>query len=304
MRMKKIRLVALITLVFLTSSFLVSCGNDPTYDGSLNIIEASDFIKVYKNDNTFVIDARGEEAYGKGHLEGAINLSPSDLVVDKPVAATIAPKPKVERVLSGLGITNDSTIYIYDDNGGVSAGRVWWTLKVYGHENVMIINGGATAVVKQGITPVKKATELKKSEYTAKEANLDMIASFDYVTEVIENPDSKVKIIDVRSIAEYEQGNIPTSILYPHTKNLYSDGTFMSARDMYLFYLDKGIKRDDELVLYCKSSFRATQTLALLQEAGYENIKIYDGAWLEWEAAGGEANTPEENAPVTDQDGS
>ena len=78
----------------------------------------------------------------------------------------------------------------------------------------------------------------------------------------------------------------------------------MSPRDTYLFYSDKGFKREDEIILYCRSSFRATQTLALLEEAGYKNVKIYDGAWLEWESKGGSTETKEEDAPITEQDGS
>lgn len=305
MKKNRIKLITVITIVSLLSSILLACGNNTNYEGTLNIVEAEEVAKVYLSDeNIFLIDARGQEAYDKGHFENAICLPASDLVVDKPIPATIAPKAKVERVLSSLGITNDSTIYIYDDNGGVSAGRIWWTLKVYGHDNVMIINNGSKALLNLGLKPTLKKTEVVKSEYVAKDINLDMIASYDYVKEITENPDSNVKIIDVRSIAEYDQGSIPRAILYPHSKNLYSDGSFMSARDMYLFYIDKDIKPEDELILYCKSSFRATQTLALLQEAGYENIKVYDGAWIEWELAGGEMSTPDENTLVTDQDGS
>ncbi len=70
--------------------------------------------------------------------------------------------------------------------------------------------------------------------------------------------------------------------MYPHTKNLYSDGTFKSARDTYLDYNDLGISKTEPVILYCKSSYRATQTLLLMEEAGYENVKVYDGAWLEW----------------------
>lgn len=305
MEKKRIKLITMIAIVLLLSTILLACGNDTSYDGTLNIIEAEEVAKVYLSDeNTFLIDARGQEAYDKGHFENAICLPATDLVVNKPVPVTIAPKAKVERVLSNLGITSDSTIYIYDDNGGVSAGRVWWTLKLYGHEKVMVVNNGSKALLNSGLEPTLKNPEVVKSEYVAKDGNLDMIASYDYVKEITENPDSSVKIIDVRSIAEYDQGSIPRAILYPHTKNLYSDGSFMSARDLYLFYIDKDIKPEDELVLYCKSSFRATQTMALLQEAGYENIKVYDGAWIEWELAGGEMSTPEESALVTDQDGS
>lgn len=303
MNVKKIS-VLLIVLLLITS--LIAC-NDTTFDEALNVVEVEEVAKVFLDGNAIVIDARGEEAYNEGHVKGAICLSPSDLVVDKPVPAMVAPKAKVERVLSAKGISNDSTVYIYDDNGGVSAFRLWWTMKLYGHEDVKVINGGFEAMWSASSTGLKgssTATELEATDYVAQDADASMIIDFESLTAITEDEESTVKIIDVRSIAEYDAGSIPGAILYPHSKNLYSDGTFMSGRDMLLFYSDKDIKKEDELVLYCKSSFRATQTMALLQEAGYENIKIYDGAWLEWEAMGGESNSAEDSAPVTQQDGS
>ena len=304
MKLKSKKTLSIITLLLLVSLVFVGCVNDTSYSGTLNIVDVPKVEEVYLGDDVVIIDARGQEAYDKGHLTNAICLSPSDLVVDKPVKATLAPKAKVERILSELGITNNDTLYIYDNNGGVSAGRVWWTLKVYGHQNAMIINGGEQALINAKLTLTKKVPEMTKSDYVAMDANMEMIADYDMVKAVTEDETSEAKIIDVRSIAEYEAGNIPGAILYPHTNNLYNDGSFKSARDTFLFYSDKGIQRDDELILYCKSSFRATQTAALLQEAGYENVKIYDGAWLEWSSKGGPTESQVEKAPITVQDGS
>jgi thiosulfate/3-mercaptopyruvate sulfurtransferase len=303
MKKRNLKSISLVLVILLVSILLVAC-NDTSYDGSLNIVEASQVEEMYLEDNVIVIDARGQEEYAKGHLKNSICLSPKDLIVDKPVSFTIAPKSKVEGVLSDLGITNDSIIYIYDDNGGVSSSRVWWTLDIYGHENVFIINGGTTAILKQKLEITTEVKKYQKTEYIASEINMDKIVDFDYIKSITEAEDTNVKIIDARSIAEYEAGNIPSAILYPHTKNLYSDGTFMSSRDTFLFYSDKDINREDEIILYCKSSFRATQALVLLEEAGYKNVKVYDGAWLEWEANGGETNTPEADAPITSQDAS
>jgi thiosulfate/3-mercaptopyruvate sulfurtransferase len=302
MKLNMKKSLSILTLLLMVSMLVVGCVNDTSYSGTMNIVDASQVKSTYGD--VVMIDARGQEAYDKGHFENALCLAPSDLVVDKPVKATLAPKAKVERVLSKLGIKNEDTLYIYDDNGGVNAGRVWWTLKVYGHENVLIVNGGTDALLKSGLQATKALPEITESDYSAKEADMTLIASYDEVKAVSEDENSIVKIIDVRSIAEYEVGNIPGAILYPHTNNLYKDGTFKSARDTYLFYSDKGIKRDDPLILYCKSSFRATQAVAVLQEAGYENVKIYDGAWLEWSSKGGPTESQTEKAPITVQDGS
>lgn len=304
MKLKSKKTLSIITLLLLVSLVFVGCVNDTSFSGTLNIVDVAKVEEVYLGDAVVIIDARGQDVYDKGHLTNAISLSPNDLVVDKPVKATLAPKAKVERLLSGLGISNKDTLYIYDNNGGVSAGRVWWTLKVYGHQNVMIINGGEQAIIDAKLKLTKEVPETTQSDYVAMDANMEMIADYDSVKAVTEDELSEVKIIDVRSIAEYEAGNIPNAIFYPHTKNLYNDGSFKSARDTYLFYSDKGIERDDALILYCKSSFRATQTAALLEEAGYVNVRIYDGAWIEWSSKGGPTESQVEKAPITVQDGS
>jgi thiosulfate/3-mercaptopyruvate sulfurtransferase len=294
--------VKLLTLLVFTALIVAACVNDTSYPGTMNVIEADQVLA--QMDSAVVIDARGQEAYDKGHLEGAIALSPTELVTDVPVPSTIAPKEQVEAVLGSKGIDQDTTLYVYDDNMGVSAARIWWTLKVYGHEKVLIVNGGASALVGAGAPLSADATVLPEKTYVAKDADTSIIASYDEVKALSDAPQDGVEILDVRSAAEYAAGYIPTAINYAHTKNLYSDGTFMSSRDIGLFYKDLGLSKDDEIILYCKSSFRAAQTFALLQEAGYSNLKIYDGAWLEWEQQGAPATPVEQAAPVTQQEGS
>lgn len=285
---------------------LNACAINTTYPGTMNVVEASKVAEDAASESKIVvIDARGQEAYDKGHLKGAICLSPAELVIETPVPNMLASKAQVEKALGDKGITSDSTVYIYDDNGGVNAGRIWWTLKVYGHEKVMLINGGPAALAAEKLEMTREATVLPEAVYTAKEADAEMISSYEDVEALVASADKNVKILDVRSVAEYEAGYIPGAILYPHTKNLYADGTFMSSRDLGLFYKDLGLKKDDAIIVYCKTSFRATQTVALLQEAGYENLRIYDGAWLEW-ASRADVTVPpvEGSAPVGESDGS
>ncbi len=282
--MKKAAALALaMAMVFV---FVACSPNDvPTdFSDSNNVLEASQLKDVLADSKTVVIDARGEELYSKGHLKGAISLPAGKLTVSEPVEGLIAPKEQVEEVLSACGISNDSNIYIYDNKNGIYAARIWWVLKVYGHENVQVINGGESAIV-EAMTVSEMTLEptvLAPTAYEAKDADLSTFASKDDVLAVVENEDSNVKIIDARSAAENAEGTIPGAILYPHTQNTHEDGTFKSPWDIYLDYEDKGFEREDEIYVFCKSSVRATQTLLLLKEAGYKNVKVYDGAWFEW----------------------
>jgi len=301
---KRLKAITCLTLLVLMTMVLTSCVNDTTYPGDMNVIEASDVIRHQGEAHVIVIDVRGQEAYDKGHLEGAILLSPSSLVEEAPVPQTLVSKDTLEAVLGDAGISNEDTLYLYDDNNGVSAARVWWSLKVYGHKDVLIVNGGASALVKAGATLTLSPTTLEKTTYTAADADQSMIASYEEVKNISESEASEVVLLDVRSEAEFAAGYIPGAINYAHTRNLYSDGTFLSSRDIGLFYHDLGLEPEDEIIVYCKSSFRAAQTVALLQEAGYTNLKIYDGAWIEWEQKEGPTVPVEEAAPITEQEGS
>lgn len=273
------KIVSVILMLSLLLS-LTACVRT-AYTDSDRIIEASALGEMMSDNKVVIIDARSTEDYNKGHLKGAIHLPPSKLTVSEPVSGLIAPKDKVEEVLSANGIANDTTVVVYDNAEGVYSGRVWWVLKVYGHENVFVVNNGEAAIIAEGLELTLTVPEVTAVTYTAQAQNAEMIAS---IEEVMAIADGSVEgcIVDVRSQAEYDEGAIPTAVLFPHTKNLYSDGTFKSARDIYLDYNDLGLSKDEPIILYCKSSFRATQTLILMEEAGYDNVKVYDGAWLEW----------------------
>lgn len=274
---KRVMSLGLIAVLLLG---LVGC-NTTEFKDSDSIIEASELAALLDDSTTVIIDARSSDEYAKGHLIGSINLPPSELTISDPVSGTIAPKEQVEEVLGANGISENTTVLIYDNDGGVYSSRVWWVLKAYGHENVKVINNGQKAIVLEKLELTLEVPEVEATTYSASELDTSMIATIDDVLSVVEG-NTEACIIDVRSLAEYDEGAIPGAILYPHTKNLYNDGTFKSARDTYLDYNDLGIKKDEPVILYCKTSFRATQTALLLQEAGYENVKVYDGAWMEW----------------------
>lgn len=295
----------LIALLVLAMGVLTSCANDTTYSGTMNVVEASKVIEdMASSSNVIVVDARGKEAYDKGHLEGAICISMEEMVVEKGVPNMLPDQAIFEKLMSDKGISNDSVVYVYDDNAGIMAARLWWSMRVYGHQNVMIVNGGATALVKAGGPLSSVTTELPNTEYAAQPVNSAMVATFEEVEAIANVPQEGVKLLDVRSVAEYAEGYIPGAILYPHTQNLYKDGTFMSSRDLGLFYKDAGFSKDDLIIIYCKTSVRATQTAALLEEAGFTNLKVYDGAWLEWSSKVDVQTPVEETAPVGGSDGS
>lgn len=294
MRFNK-RVVSIVLVLLLTAGLLAGCMATD-YSKGREVVEASAIGPLLTDPQVVIIDARDPEDYAKGHLEGAVSLPPSLLSVEEPVPGLIAPKETIEAVLSSKGISNDSKIYIYDNKGGIFAARVWWVLKLYGHEAVFVINDGEDAIVAAGLPLSAEVPQLPEAVYVAKAFDSSLYASIDDVMAAIEGT-NPAKIIDVRSQAEFDEGAIPGAILYPHTKNLFEDGTFRPAQHIELNYKDLGLKLDEAIILYCKTSVRATQTALLLREAGFTNVKVYDGAWLEWSVKG----TPQAPAAPTEE---
>ena len=116
----------------------------------------------------------------------------------------------------------------------------------------------------------------------ATDLNKDYIAYKSDVENQVNVPDANVMLIDTRTKEEFNAGTIPSSVNIDYISNNYNDGTFKSVRDIQIMYLGNGLKPEMSTILYCKTSIRGAETFAALWNAGYRNIKLYDGAWLEW----------------------
>lgn len=295
---RKLKQATLFIIVVVLLLATVAC-NQTAYTSSANIVEASEMTAMMANPDTVVIDARPAEDYAKGHLKGAISLTPDLISVNEPVPNLIAPAEQVATVLGEHGIGNQTTVLIYDNNQGVSAGRIWWVLKTYGHAQVKVVNNGEAAITKAGLSMTQDIPAVTAVTYTAGVLNDAIYATQAEVIAAIEGTMPAI-ILDVRSAEEFAEGAIPNARLYPHTKNLYTDGSFKSAQNIWLDYHDLGLNRDDAIIVYCKTSFRASQTILLLTEAGFTNVQVYDGAWVEWSAEEAPAAETTETPAVTE----
>ena len=272
-------------LIFSISSLLVGCS---TYtSGSTTgteILEANNALKYAEDKNVVFVDMQNKEAYDKNHMKGAANIVLSDILVNTTVPNMLAPKEIIEKVLGNAGIKNDMTVIVYDDNNNMDAARLWWTLKVYGHEKVKVVSGGVKALMAAGAAMTVDKPVRFAETYTAKDANKSMIATMEDVKNQVNNPDKNVVLLDTRSQQEYDAGTIPSSILVNYIDNNYADGRYKSVQDIKMMYLDKKIKPSNTVIMYCKTSIRGAETYLALYNAGFRNLKLYDGAWSEWSA--------------------
>jgi len=297
------RLISLLLVAVISVSTLVACANYDFAENDQYIIEVK-AVEDMIADGAILVDARNADEYGANHIAGAINIPMSSLVTTRDdVPGLLVGAEAVEECLSKAGISESDTLLIYDDNANMKAARVQWSLNYYGNFNVYVVSGGLKSLEKAGLELTTSSTNLTQSSYRTGEVQKRLLVSIEYLQSIIDNPEEDTYIIDTRSNKEFYAGTIPGSIHIEYVWNNYANGEYKTARDIRLTYLDKGIMPEDKIILFCKSSVRAAQTYTALKNAGYQDVRIYDGAWLEYEAVNG-PQKPVENVTPAPSNGS
>jgi thiosulfate/3-mercaptopyruvate sulfurtransferase len=247
--------------------------------------------------NTVVIDIRKSADYLLGHIPTAQNIwRPDYESKNYEFGGMLAEKETIEQLLGSLGIDNETMILLYDGKGDYDAARMWWALDMYGHQNMVLIDGGVDGWKAAGLDLTTAKPEVTAKEYKfQKEEDTSKLATLEDVKAAIDDPN--VIILDTRSEKEmtgedlkkgaYRKGRIPASVWIEYKKALNTgegaDMTFKTVEELKKLYEDAGITKDKTIIAYCQSAVRSAHTTFVLTELlGYENVKNYDGSWIEW----------------------
>ncbi|MBI9109388.1 MAG: sulfurtransferase [Spirochaetales bacterium] len=282
--MKK-RLLSDALIIMISVVLLLSCGNGDYAESGMLIINADDAAELAATGSWILVDAQKSTSFEKEHVEAAVNIERAQITVKKQVANMLASPESISAAAGMAGITAESDIIIYDDNNNMDSGRLAWTFMIYGHKGqIKVVSGGLSALKAEGVKIIKGKASAKTVVY--KPGNLDssMIIDKEEVLKLLDNPLENCVIIDVRSDEEYNAGTIPGAVHVEYLNNDFSDFTYKPVQQIRILYKDKNIMPEDTVVMFCKSSIRAAQSWIALYNAGYRNLKIYDGAWLEWSA--------------------
>ncbi len=277
-----VKTVIVLLVLVLTTGMITACNTSDYAESGKIIIPAADLSTYIGQDNAVIVDMQSEEDYAVSHVEGAVNIPLSEIVINVPVKNMLTSKSKLQKLLSAKGIGNDTVIVAYDADN-MTAARLFWTMLMYQNHNVLVVDGGLKAIVAAGYTLTDAVPEIVPTEYVAADKDETWLATAQDVLNQVNEPDKNTVLLDVRTQEEYyASGKVPSSVMVDYYDNFYADGTLKNIQTTRINYLQDGIKPENDIIMYCQTSMRAAEVFLRLYDAGYRNMKIYDGAYLEW----------------------
>jgi thiosulfate/3-mercaptopyruvate sulfurtransferase len=263
-----------------------------------DVLVTTDWLAEHLGDAKLVVAEVDEDPvlYDKGHIPGAVKLHWREDLQD-PIERDIVDKARFEELMASRGIGNQTAVVLYGDKNNWFAAYAYWYLKIYGHEDVRLLDGGRQRWIDEGRELSTEPASAGAASYAANDRDESIRVYRDAV--LGELGSDGIALVDVRSPQEYsgeliappgyEQegairtGHIPGAASIPWALAVKDDGTFKPAAELEELYGGKGVTPDKEVRAYCRIGERSAHTWFVLRELlGYENVRNYDGSWTEW----------------------
>ncbi len=251
-----------------------------------------DYVKVI--DGSWYLPQQSRDAiaeYKAGHIPGAVFFDldknsdhASDLPHMMPSAEDFA------EAIGALGISNSDHVVVYDGLGFMSAPRIWWMFKTFGHDKVSVLDGGMPAWTAINGPVEDKVPAVTATHYQAV-LNADCVSIRSEILAYTQKGGRQ--IVDARSAERFsgrapepreglQSGHMPTAKNIPFQKLVGRNGLFESGSKLQQVFEDAGIDLSRPIVTSCGSGVTAAILTLGLRELGHEDTKLYDGSWAEW----------------------
>jgi thiosulfate/3-mercaptopyruvate sulfurtransferase len=262
-----------------------------------DVLVDADWAKAHLDDPSirFVEVDVDTTAYDQSHLPGAVAWNWTSQLADG-IRRDIASREEFSALLGASGIGPDTTIVLYGDNNNWFAAWAFWQLKLFGHRDVRILNGGRKYWLDNGLPLTTDAPDHAATDYQLPEPDFALRAFQGDIVPRLGASD--FALVDVRSPAEFNgeviappgmsesaqrAGHIPGAASIPWAQTVREDGTFKSREELENLYEAKGVTPDKDVVAYCRIGERSSHSWFVLHELlGYQRVRNYDGSWTEW----------------------
>lgn len=260
-------------------------------DSSLKVVDGSWYLPTEGRDPAAEFEA--------AHIPGAVFFDIDKIADPGSALPHMLPKSDMfDEWMGAMGLSNDDRIVVYDGPGLFSAPRVWWTFRVFGHDDVQVLAGGLEKWKAEGRPLESGAASPKPAVFHAR-FRPELARDIGQVRDNIEL--RAEQLIDARSAGRFEgsepepraglrSGHVPGSLNLPYGEVVDSaTGGLLPADRLRAKFADAGANLDRPIVTTCGSGVTASLLALALYELGHDTVAVYDGSWTEW---GGRDDTP------------
>ena len=237
--------------------------------------------------------------YEQGHVPGAVKIDWHTNLQRDDIRDFIDERG-FEKLVSGLGISNDTTVIFYGDKNNWWAAYAFWFFKYNGHQNCKLMNGGRIKWVAENLPLETTEPTYPTTNYKVpyRDASIRAFAP-EVLKHLLEVNAGRGALVDVRSPDEFSgkmthmpnypqegalrAGHIPGAASIPWATTVNEDGTFKTPDELRAIYEPKGVTPDKDVIAYCRIAERSSHSWFVLKYLlGYERVRNYDGSWTEW----------------------
>ena len=259
-------------------------------------------LKIF--DATFYLPDSGlvaEDEYKKKHIPNAIFFDINKIAdPNNSLPHMIPSKDLFSKMMQNIGLNKDDEIIIYDNSPFLSSARAWFLFRYFGHDKILIMQGGVKNWENNGGNITNGNVVLEKGNYIASAERKELVVNLDQMILASQNKENV--ILDARSRKRFlgealeprpnlPSGHIPNSQSLPSSDLINKDGYLKSKDEINQIFSNIKVNTNDKIIATCGSGVSACVISIALFCLGKKDIPIYDGSWTEWASSGQEIKT-------------